>query len=529
MLTTKDTRYASKYCQICNKDLRQMTTLVIFRDCGHYACEGCFKKIKSCHMCMQGCFDDASTAIKVDMKFFFDHENKPLYKSFVNCNQTYETKELLFGDKYTLVYSLLASRYVSYWTKVEKEKYKDTFECNVCKYKAASLLSESNSTDTTSQTSLLDFYYNLMPMTKLVVLDAAVCTILSLDKARVEDISPKDIVYHYFLNCCSIHREAHKSSDVRLDIGLLFTKHLTSMYFKNTIDCTSLAYDIRSIVGLCTNKASCNCNKLKRNWIKDFGGGGCGSDGDNNGVKERHYGSMRGKKSQVSSSHFQMGRHRFHILRSLTKDDALNVDYHNADKDKDGISDYDVYRGNSTDDINLDDDDNGDDDDDDESKCFNAFLSIHSCPFCDDMYLAGRNEVHADYERRLANIVNDCKIPGCNRHTVVGILAEELGENDDTFKKHFLNATCSVNRERFCSIHDIFTKMDNFSNKSFTDHLLPTRFPDRTYALCSECIFVAYICSFERILDNKIVKKDMRSLLLKTKKNHPWFHIDYIN
>ena len=204
----------------------------------------------------------------------------------VNDSSEHERQyKLLFTDEYILQYETALVGYLNKWGKIAPDTYEFNPICAICqKFGAKRNERESNSGSTATasfnRSLLCNLYYNTVPCTIYSILDAAVVSLLSIDGLRIEDVSPRDVAYHYFQNNCVVFgNETDNCSDLlrSMQHDYLFHENPYKKLFTAIISNKLKVLDVKNRI--------CPCNKTKDD-IKDLLSGKTVDDGyDNNSTE----------------------------------------------------------------------------------------------------------------------------------------------------------------------------------------------------------------------------------------------------
>ena len=287
------------HCVIC---LNRSRIYNVF-DCGHIACPVCTSKLacqnkkRRCYVCREPTTITIRLSESSIVKLLYDDDdgnhtddevnNYINIFSLVNESSEHERQyKLLFTDEYILQYETALVGYLNKWGKLAPDTYEFSPVCAICqKFGVKNNERGNESTTTTTKSSLnrsllCNLYYNTVPCTIYSVLDAAVVSLLSIDGLRVEDVSPKDVAYHYFQNNCVVFaNETDNCSDLlrSMQHDYLFHENPYKKLFTAIISNKLKVLDVKNRI--------CPCNKTKDD-IKDLlSGKTADSSHDNNSTE----------------------------------------------------------------------------------------------------------------------------------------------------------------------------------------------------------------------------------------------------
>ncbi len=152
----------------------------------HPCCSACHRPDNICQTCNEFAFDNVDAPGPLP----------PL-----------DQVDLFFTNKYKDIYSTLYRLYYRIWSNARSSSVEPSAACNICML---------------GTTKLTNMYYYLMPFCRFSVVDAAINLILisGYEPTRLFEISPKDIIFHFFINCCEIPKSQTYEMDTNIMLGL---------------------------------------------------------------------------------------------------------------------------------------------------------------------------------------------------------------------------------------------------------------------------------------------------------------------
>ena len=158
--------------------------------------------------------------------------------------------ELLLGDKYMLEYELAVIGYLRHWSIVSPETYQFNNTCSICKHFGLN-------GKTGGRSMLINLYCNTVPRMVYSVVHAAVICLLSVEGLGIEQLSPRDVAFHFFQNNCVIEGNRYEAQLLRkMQNDYLFC---INPFFEMFTDITA-----RRVAVIDRNSTGgCPCNKTK--------------------------------------------------------------------------------------------------------------------------------------------------------------------------------------------------------------------------------------------------------------------------
>ena len=256
-------------CLICVTRRKKYKILI----CGHILCSYCENRLKEmnnykCHICrtqISSTIDIDSETLEyllINMDQNINDESNVYLNVFsiVNENTEHERQfNLLFTDKYALQYKLGVICYLHKWAVVDLKDYELDQVCSICKH--FGLTNEDNVCNPNlidhNRSLLCNLYYNTVPCNIYTVIDAAVISLLSIKSLKIDEVSPKDIAYHYFQNNCITEGRSYEA-----DLLQMLQHHY--ILTKNPYKELYIALSSNKIKVLDVKQRMCPCNKTKR-------------------------------------------------------------------------------------------------------------------------------------------------------------------------------------------------------------------------------------------------------------------------
>lgn len=391
--------------------------------------------------------------------------------------------DILFSSKCKDVYEMTRPLLVEKWTK--KRGYNHTEVCGVC------LLRQRQ---TGVDITLLNLFYACATLTQNTVLDAMTCLNVLYGRNACQNLSPKDIYFHFFLNHCDTKKGVFDCPSYTPVADFLCKLHHSITYDVSEVD--ELAYFISMIT--VETYVACECNESKhvlkvihdgRDKMDkprtDVAGGGDDDDDDN------ECGLF------IPSHTSETATHKVRWENSYKWDYvADNVD------PEDGI-------------IDLTKQDAGDDDGAVQQLAINCLKVFSTCKVCTSMMAVGNDEKIAELERLVTTY---CEFT--NIHTAVQMACKTLGlppSDADEITAHYTTASCELNRLRHIHFYSLVKQPAALMNPISTQHLFMELFSCKRSYLCPS-YHLACVCDKVSGLDTSNMKRTRRETISRWSK-----------
>ena len=441
-------------CAIC-RGLSDPKDFVTSPVCHHSLCETCYKTLNS-NVC-PFCRGNMGRVLK---------SVPPFFKKML-CDKTYcvvkTSYKALFDSSFRPEYEYLRTIIIDRWSCVSDYEFSNV--CNIC------LAVSKNSAN---DLDLLNLFYACAPLTKTVVVDALTVLYLRYGFAVCNNISPKDVFFHFFLNMCGLKRYTNSPIYQTENSGEAIDRLLIVIH--------ELLFDTADIDGiyqtlnLMTNITSCGCNGVRAL------------------VSHITQKDQQKADKQKGTEDIVFVPTTNNVSDRVLLEDVGDVFNKNAFRWKYGI--FQENKPNETDKerglLHVD--------------CFSIFPD---CKLCTGMLDKESLVNNADLDAAISSLKLYMNVP-----TAVSVACAKLNLTNPEKKDilfHYTDSKCAMNRVKTVVLHSIVKNHLSLKNKVFVSHMFNELFSTKKSSVCPLyylCVYCAGIIKSDESAQKK-TKRDV--------------------
>lgn len=409
-------------------------------------------------------------------------ETLNLYQRYNNT--PLNTFSVLFTNNYKELYAVLFARYAKTWSSFISTG-RNFNVCNVCV--------KLNPT----KSQLLNAYYQMMPFTQFSVIDAAVSTIMIIngfDLSLIKQIEPKDIIFHFYVNCCGIVKSKQQTCQTANDVIRALFKLSMEDLNKNDIRRLIMKFNKTTL----SRVKRCECNKirercaavLKTTVLEDYDKKPPVVSGRRRRLKTGVVKAQGHRMDEASNSiNFKLQCYDKAIAANpvllqeyeITPEQIGKKKKSSSNDDDGGNDDEDACGGGAGANIPLN---------------INASLGwtmlrlVNTCKKCVDMTNPNKYTWYTWLESNLTTLITT----GINVETALYKMLPNADPLDlQELSTHYTSINCAINRSRSVRIFEIFKTLENLKDSTYMDHVYRILFGAEDSTLCPLIYFAMSI------------------------------------